>query len=86
MTALSPLAGPKPAEDGAPDPRSAAERQGAGLGDDTLPGAIAAEDARQLACDAQRSHLRLDGRSLPLDIGPREPGCASPHPPRPAPA
>jgi hypothetical protein len=112
MSALSPLAAPRPAADGTPDPRTAAERQGAGLvelarrmldtgnlpgeggqkphlvvtvplpvlesgqgtalldfGDGTLAGAIAAEDARRLACDAHRSHIWLDAESLPLDAG-----------------
>lgn len=112
MSALSPLAAPRPAQDGTPDPRTAGERQGAGLvelarrlldtatlpgeggqkphlvvtvalpvletgrgtalldfADGTLPGAIAAQDARRIACDAHRSHVWLDGERVPLDAG-----------------
>lgn len=114
MTALSPLAAPRPAADGSPDPRTVAERQGEALealarrmldsatlpldgghrphitltvpltvledrlgfglldfGDTTLAGAIAAEDARRLACDAQVATLVINGRNQPLDIGRR---------------
>lgn len=39
------------------------------LADGTLPGLVAAEDARRLACDARRSWLRLDTDGLPLDAG-----------------
>ncbi len=47
-------------------------RLGTGLldfGDDTLAGAIAAEDARRLACDAHLACVVIGGRSEPLDVG-----------------
>lgn len=48
--------------------------RGSGLldfADGTLTGAIAAEDARRIACDAYRSYLRLDENDLPLSVGRR---------------
>lgn len=111
-TALSPLCAPRPADDGAPDARSLAERQADGLIDlahraldggrlpteggerphvtvtvpltvledrlgtglldfaeGSIAGAIAAEDARRWACDAQVVPVVLGARGEPLDVG-----------------